>query len=101
MKQKSEKYLVSLKKDYPVFLNYLKAKFPVFHNSNFFFRDLHYGVKSYLEKKEMPVSYAEAEKIAEKLVEFLKEKEIFILINENSWKINYPEFVTAVPGDPL
>ena len=101
MKQKSEKYLESLKKDYPVFLSYLKAKFPLFHNSNFFFRDLHYGVKSYLEKKEINVSYAEAEEIAEKMAEFLEEKEIFILVNENSWKINYPEFVTAVPGDPL
>jgi len=101
MKQKSEKYLESLKKDYPVFFNYLKAKFPLFHNSNFFFRDLHYGVKSYLEKKEIFVSYAEAEEIAEKMAEFLEEKEIFILVNEKSWKINYPEFVTAVPGDPL
>jgi hypothetical protein len=101
MKQKSEKYLVSLKKDYPVFLNYLKAKFPLFHNSNFFFRDLHYGVKSYLEKKEIFVSYAEAEEITEKMAEFLETKEIFILVNEKSWKINYPEFVTAVPGDPL
>jgi hypothetical protein len=101
MKQKSEKYLESLKSDYPVFLNYLKAKFPLFHNSNFFFRDLHYGVKNYLEKKEMPVSYADAEEIAEKLAEFFKEQEIFVLINEKSWKLNYPEFVTTVPGDPL
>jgi hypothetical protein len=101
MKQKTEKYLESLKKDYPVFLSYLKAKFPLFHNSNFFFRDLHYGVKSYLEKKQTPVSYAEAEKIAEKLSEFLKEKEIFVLTNERSWRINYPEFVTTAPGDPF
>ena len=99
--QKSEKYLESLKKDYPVFLSYLKAKFPMFHNSTFFFRDLHYGVKSYFEKKETPVSYAEAEKIAGKLVEFFKEKEIFISINERSWRVNYPEFVTAAPGDPF
>jgi hypothetical protein len=98
---KSEKYLESLKQDYIVFLNYLKAKFPLFHNSNFFFRDLHYGVKSYLEKKETPVSYAEAEKIAERLAEFFKEKEIFVWIDEKSWKINYPEFVTTVPGDPF
>ena len=101
MKQKLEKYLESLKKDYSVFLNYLKAKFPLFHNSNFFFRDLHFGVKSYLEKKGIYVSYAEAEELAKKLAEFLEEKEIFILVNENSWRINYPEFVTAVPGDPL
>ena len=101
MTQKSEKYLESLKKEYPVFLNYLKAKFPLFHNSNFFFRDLHYGIKSYLEKKEMPVSYADAEEIAEKLAEFFKEQEIFVWINEKSWKLNYPEFVTTVPGDPF
>ena len=101
MKPKSEKNLELLKKEYPIFLNYLKAKFPVFHNSNFFFRDLHYGVKTYLEKKGVPVSYSEAEEIAEKFAEFLKEKEVFIWVNEKSWKINYPEFITTVPGDPL
>lgn len=40
-----------LKNESQVFLNYLKAKFPIFHNSNLFYRDFQYGVKSFLEKK--------------------------------------------------
>ena len=30
------------------FLKYLKSKFPLYHLSNIFFRDFHYGVMNYL-----------------------------------------------------
>jgi len=82
-------------------LNFLKAKFPVFHNSNFFYRDFHYGVRKFLESKDIKVTYPQAEEIAKKLAEYFEEEKIFIRVNNQAWKINYPEFVTAVPGDPL
>ncbi|MFO7446157.1 MAG: hypothetical protein R6W90_07300 [Ignavibacteriaceae bacterium] len=101
MDQKLLKHIELLKTNHQVFLNYLKAKFPLFHNSNFFFRDFQYGLKRFLEKKDILVSYAEAEKIAVKLGEYFENEGIFVPVNKLGWKLNYPEFVTTQPGDPL
>ena len=84
-----------------VFLNYLKANYPLFHNSSFFFRDLQYGIRKYFEIKETKISYLEAEELAKQLSDYFEKQGIFIEINNTTWKINYPEFVTQVPGDPL
>jgi hypothetical protein len=94
-------HLKSLKAEQQIFLNYLKARFPVFHNSNFFFRDLHFGLKSYLEKKGIDMSYTSSEELTKQFVEHLETEGIFVKITNNTWKVNFPEFVTTVPGDPL
>jgi len=101
MEEKLNQHYTLIKNDYPVFLNFLKAKFPVFHNSNFFYRDFHYGVRKFLESKDIKVTYPQAEEIANMLADFLVEEKIFVPVSKLAWKINYPEFVTAVPGDPL
>ena len=98
---KINSYLETLKSEQQIFLNYLKAKFPVFHNSNFFFRDFHYGVKSYFEKKGTKLSYALSEQLAEKYSELLESEGFFIKITDKTWRVHFPEFVTSVPGDPL
>ncbi len=90
-----------LQNDYSLFLTFLKAKFPVFHNSKIFLRDLQYGVMKYLEKKGEKVSLPEAEVITEKLTNHFEQQGILIKINEVGWKLNYPEFVTTKIGDPL
>ncbi len=95
------KYLEVLKSEQQMFLDYLKAKFPVFHNSNFFFRDLHYGIKNYFEKKGDELSYSLSEQVAIKYSDYLEEKKIFIRIANKTWKVDFPDFVTTVPGDPL
>ena len=64
MSDKFQSYLQLLKNNDSELLNYLKAKFPVFHNSNFFFRDFQYGIRSFLEKKEIKASYQLSEKLA-------------------------------------
>jgi len=93
--------LEQLKSEQQIFLNYLKAKFPVFHNSNFFFRDLHYGIKHYFEKKGTKISYTDSQLITEKFAEYLEQEGIFVKTSDKAWKVNFPEFVTSVPGDPL
>lgn len=90
-----------IKSDYQVFLNFFKAKYPIFHKSNLFFRDVQFCVQRYLEKKGIYVSNAEAAEIAEGLKNFFEQEGIFQKINDNVWRLEYPEFVTAVPGDPL
>jgi hypothetical protein len=101
MADKFQTNLQLLKNNEEELLNYLKAKFPVFHNSNFFFRDFQYGIRSFLEKKEIKASYQMAEKLAEEMAKYFEDKNLFVKINHQAWKINKQEFVTAEPGDPF
>ena len=101
MSNKFETKLQLLKNNDEELLNYLKAKFPVFHNSNFFFRDFQYGIRSFLEKKDIKASYQMAEKLADEMAKYFEEKKLFVKINNQTWKIHKQEFVTAEPGDPF
>jgi hypothetical protein len=101
VKETNLKYIELIKNDYKIFLQFLKAKYPIFHNSNFFFRDLQFGVVKFLEKKGIKISNGQAEKLAKGVGLFLEQQGIFEIIDSQSWRINYKEFVTTVPGDPL
>lgn len=101
MEKSISKYFDQLKDDQTIFLNFLKAKFPLFHNSNFFFRDFHYGIKRYFEKKGIFLSYQKSEAVAKELAVYFESQGTFIRTNDIGWKINYPEFSTQVPGDPF
>lgn len=94
-------HLELLKKEEESLLNFLKAKFPMFHNSNFFYRDLQYGLRSFLEKKDIIINYNDAEKLAHSISKYFEEKGIFIKINNLTWKVYYPQFTTIEPGDPF
>ena len=101
MDKSISKYIDQLKNDQTIFLNFLRAKFPLFHNSNFFFRDFHYGIKRYFEKKGIYISYKNSETLAKELAMYFESQGIFVRTNSLGWKINYPEFTTQVPGDPF
>jgi len=94
-------HLELLKKEEESLLNFLKAKFPMFHNSNFFYRDLQYGLRSFLEIKDIIINYNDAEKLAHSISKYFEEKGIFIKINNFTWKVYYPQFTTIEPGDPF
>ena len=72
-----------------IFLNFMKEKYPVHNNSNIFLRDIQYAVKSFLEKKNKKVKFAETAKITEVFIEQLSEKGILKKISANSWKLNF------------
>lgn len=101
MKKNYKEYLELLTSDKSMLLNYLKARFPLFNNSNFFFRDLQYGIKSFLEMKDFKVTYKQAEDLAVAISTMLEKESIFIKINNETWKVNFPEFAAAAPGDPF
>lgn len=90
-----------IKREDESFLGFLKAKYPMFHNSNFFYRDLQYGVLNFMAKKGIEVTYTEAGRLADAISEEFENKGIFVRMNKIGWKINYPEFTTTEPGDPL
>ena len=102
MKQRDlSKHLELLKLKEESFLAFLKAKFPLFHNSNFFYRDFQYGIKSFMEKKDIVITYDEADKLAQSLSKYLEDKSIFIRVNNTGWRVNYSAFATTEPGDPF
>ena len=101
MNKKETKQLELLRKENDSLLVFLKAKFPMFHNSNFFFRDLQYGIRSFLEKKSIMISYTKADDLAKIIANDLEEKGIFVKVNNHGWKVNHPEFATTEPGDPF
>ncbi len=73
-------------------LNFLKARYPMYHLSNVFFRDIQYGIQLLLERKEMAVGYTAAEKIARAFVDQLAKAKILTPIDAQSWVLNYPDF---------
>jgi len=101
MNKKETKHLELLRKENDSLLAFLKAKFPMFHNSNFFFRDLQYGIRSFLEKKNIMISYTEADDLAKIIANDLEGKGIFVRVNSHGWKVNHPEFATTKAGDPF
>ncbi|HLF13674.1 MAG TPA: hypothetical protein VI932_02130 [Bacteroidota bacterium] len=74
------------------FLLFLKGKFPVIHNSNFFFRDLHYGVMSYLQARGRKAGHDESERCAREIADRFVAEGIFKKIDHQSWCVDYPPF---------
>ncbi|MGQ9797702.1 MAG: hypothetical protein ACUVRG_00165 [Ignavibacterium sp.] len=96
-----QKLFNELTNDINILLKFLRAKFPIFHNSNLFFRDLQFGIKSFFEKKEINLSYSESEELAKLVAGYLQKEGILIPTSKQSWKLNFPEFETSKPGDPF
>ena len=90
-----------LKNEHQIFLSYLKAKFPVFHNSNLFLRDFQYGLKSFLEKKDIYLSDRSLNDLVILFSEFYETQGIFVKTSNQGWKLNFSEFTTEKPGDPF
>lgn len=74
------------------FLHFLKAKYPVYHLSNIFFRDLHYGVMEFLTMKNQKSTYTNSELVAREVAKYFEKKNIFKKINKQSWVLIYPDF---------
>jgi len=67
----------------------MKENYPVFYKSNIFFRDLQYAIKRYYEKKNVILTYAEAEKVANEFVKQLVNENLLIKIDNKSFKMNF------------
>ena len=74
------------------FLKFLKSKFPLYHLSNIFFRDLHFGVSAFLKQHGKKVSYTEAETVAHAVGDMFEKDGTFKRIDHQSWLLMYPDF---------
>ncbi len=80
--------------NYLVVLRYLKSRFPMYHLSNFFLRDVQYGILAMFEERGVHLSYPEAERSARAFVEKLEREKIFTPVDRQTWVVRFPEFQT-------
>ncbi|HTY58600.1 MAG TPA: hypothetical protein VMF59_07260 [Bacteroidota bacterium] len=81
-------------------LAFLKTRFPLYHRSNVFFRDIQYGIMLFLERNGIRAGYPESESIAHQFVAALVRDGILVAIDGQSWALNYPEYRTPVTKAP-
>lgn len=79
------------------FLHFFKHRFPVFHNSNVFYRDIEYSVRYYLESRNVKLNTNTLIKVTGELIRYFETNSIFVYMSPKTWMINYPEFATAPP----
>jgi hypothetical protein len=80
------------------FLAYLQAQdYPVYHKSNFFFRDFQYGLWKFLTEHRTKVSYAEMENLAHEVIDEFEKQGLVRKINRQSFELNLPPFQTTFP----
>ncbi|MBI3787871.1 MAG: hypothetical protein HY276_06385 [Ignavibacteriales bacterium] len=73
-------------------LSFLKGRYHLYHLSNVFFRDLHYGVMAYFEMKSVRYTYVDAELTTRMWIETLEQTNILKRVDGGAWMLNYPEF---------
>ena len=90
---------INFVKYYPdQFFAYLKAQdYPVYHKSNFFFRDFQYGLWKFLTENRTKVSYADVEQMAREVVDEFEKQGLLRKINRQSFELNLPPFQTNWP----
>jgi hypothetical protein len=77
-------------------LQYLKGRFPMFHQSNVFFRDIQYGIQLLLKEQGSDVNYASAERHARDFTSALEKDGVLVPVDPQTWVLNYPPFKTPV-----
>lgn len=96
-------------KEQKEFLTFLKSRLNLFHQSNVFFRDIHYGVMAYLEMNNLRTSYTKAEELTRDIMGGLEKKGILLPIDRQTFVLMYPDFkkpavkkpAPAAPAKPV
>lgn len=83
------------------FLEYFRSRFPSFHNSNVFHRDLRYALRSFLISGGFKPADAELEEVLNALIKVMVSDGVFRKVSEGTWAINHPDFRTTKPGKPI
>ena len=71
-----------------IFLKYMKEKYKIFNNSNIFLRDIQFAIKSFFEKKDIKITYGEAEKLMNELTLNMEASGELLKLSTNTWKVN-------------
>jgi hypothetical protein len=90
-----EDELEILKENFEEFLEFMKAKYPLYHLSNVFIRDLQYAIRNYFLERRRKISFSESEYLSFEFARFMEGKGIFKLVKDEYNKVrvlNYPKF---------
>jgi hypothetical protein len=74
------------------FLQFMKARYHLYHASNVFFRDIHYGVMSFLEMRNQNAGYTATEAITRDVIAHLEQTGILRPIDDRTWMVVHEEF---------
>ncbi|MBS4028452.1 MAG: hypothetical protein KGZ58_07425 [Ignavibacteriales bacterium] len=74
------------------YLKFLKSKFKIYHLSNIFFRDMHYGTMEYLTKRGIKITYLDAETVTQEVTTHLETNGVLKRLDKQTFLLNYPEF---------
>ena len=72
-----------------LFLKFMNEKYPIFYNSNIFFRDIQFAITSFFSLKEKPVNYARAEQLTYNFIKQLEENNELQKVSKNAWRVNF------------
>jgi hypothetical protein len=78
------------------FLRFLKARYPVYHASNIFFRDVQYGLAAYLAPQGVTLRPPRLEEQALAFLARMEGKGILRRIDAQTWAVTFDEFKTPV-----
>jgi hypothetical protein len=72
-----------------VVFEFLREKYPIFFNSNIFLRDIQYGILTYFERKDIMISYPEAEELALKFTAVMEADGDLRRLDTKTWMVNF------------
>jgi beta-phosphoglucomutase-like phosphatase (HAD superfamily) len=87
------------------FLQFMKSRYHLYHASNVFFRDIHYGVMSFLELRKQNKGYTATEAVTREVISHLEHTGILRRIDDRTWMVSHEEFrqmpkTAAPPAKP-
>ncbi|HAV22375.1 MAG TPA: hypothetical protein DCX46_02560 [Bacteroidetes bacterium] len=74
------------------FLKFMKSRYTLIHQSNVFFRDVHYAVMAYLELNKVHPRYLESEELTRRVIAHLEQQGLLRPIDARTWLVTVPEF---------
>jgi len=92
-------YLSELSSNKTIFFNFMREKYNVYQNSNIFFRDIQYAIKSFFEKKNKKIKYSQAEKIAQEFIKQMENDGQLKKMSNNAWKVNFSFKKSVIQSD--
>jgi hypothetical protein len=73
-------------------LEYLKSRYPLYHLSNVFFRDIQFGLQGMMEERGRKLGYAGAEELTRAFITRLEQQQILQRVDAQTWVLHYEKF---------
>lgn len=82
-------HLNELVENEEIFLRYLNEKYPFISKSNFFLRDIQFGINYFFKNKDQKLRLTESETLAIEFTKHLVKSNKARMISKNTWRLDY------------